>query len=497
MIRISFEQLEKREMLSSISFAENVNQILVTTEGLQDTFTPVIEAKRSINENIEIVTVEEIEEKYNGIEVGDTPDKIREFVRHASTQGIDYVTIAGDYELIPARKIYNATGNYTTNVLSDAYYANVDGVYNGDGDNKWGESTDGENGGDVDLQADVFLGRIPVSTPEEARQYIKNWVSYITTPHDNAKRIGFVGDKLDSTTYGKTYLEPIRDSLSEDWSTDTFYKEDDNWSKSDIIEYISNESPHIINGMQHSDWCDDVGKMREADVNAIDTDSPYIIYSNGCNAGKFSADDSMAENYLTSDAVVAILNTSYGFYYPGNYPGGYNYHHNINFMNELLNEKVEQIGDAFYQAKENLAYRVGSTGSNRWGYFSISYFGDPALHLNKGVADMPKIEGDINGDGKVDLDDASLIIANWGKESDTADINGDGIVDMEDASIVIADWDVTNESYVSEEESVLAVTPVRTIFTQAQEDKDNKKDNEEETLIKPMDIQIVDYLAVS
>ena len=49
-------------------------------------------------------------------------------------------------------------------------------------------------------------------------------------------------------------------------------------------------------------------------------------------------------------------------------------------------------------------------------------------------------KGDINGEGNVDAQDASLILQYVAKKTDTiqnADINGDGVVDAQDASLIL------------------------------------------------------------
>ncbi|HUB93943.1 MAG TPA: polysaccharide deacetylase family protein [Verrucomicrobiae bacterium] len=53
------------------------------------------------------------------------------------------------------------------------------------------------------------------------------------------------------------------------------------------------------------------------------------------------------------------------------------------------------------------------------------------------------IPGDINGDGKVDALDLSVLLSNWGKTGATAaqgDLNGDGTVDALDLSILLTNW---------------------------------------------------------
>jgi hypothetical protein len=46
---------------------------------------------------------------------------------------------------------------------------------------------------------------------------------------------------------------------------------------------------------------------------------------------------------------------------------------------------------------------------------------------------------DINGDGKIDFSDVSILIANWGNpKNQAADLNHDGVVDLKDLSILLS-----------------------------------------------------------
>ena len=49
--------------------------------------------------------------------------------------------------------------------------------------------------------------------------------------------------------------------------------------------------------------------------------------------------------------------------------------------------------------------------------------------------------GDVNGDGEIEVNDLLILIASWGSDgSNGTDLNGDGIVDVNDALILIANW---------------------------------------------------------
>ena len=61
----------------------------------------------------------------------------------------------------------------------------------------------------------------------------------------------------------------------------------------------------------------------------------------------------------------------------------------------------------------------------------------------------PTISGDANLDGKVDINDLTIVLANYGKTSGvswaTGDFNGDAKVDINDLTIVLANYGQTQD----------------------------------------------------
>ncbi len=57
------------------------------------------------------------------------------------------------------------------------------------------------------------------------------------------------------------------------------------------------------------------------------------------------------------------------------------------------------------------------------------------------VSSPPTKPGDINGDGVVNIFDASILASRWGTADPDADLNGNGVVDIFDASIMATNWD--------------------------------------------------------
>ena len=114
----------------------------------------------------------------------DTPERIRMFIEDAYTSwGTTYVLLGGDTDVIPVR--FAKTTYYDGEELpSDLYYSDLDGDWNDDGDDIFGEAFKGETdpGDSVDLYPDVFVGRAPVGSIVELETFIEKGQAYENSP---------------------------------------------------------------------------------------------------------------------------------------------------------------------------------------------------------------------------------------------------------------------------------------------------------------------------
>ncbi|MBU2552801.1 MAG: T9SS type A sorting domain-containing protein, partial [Proteobacteria bacterium] len=173
----------------SLLLQENYKYVVITNQYLKDasaiyTFRNLIEHKIAKGITATITTTEWIYGNFTG---EDTQEKIRNFIRFAHENwATDYVLLGGDTNIVPYRGLYGSAtyeeeGKVkvaTAAIPADLYYACLDGSFNSDGDDKWGESNDGENGGEVDLKAEVYVGRAPVDTPDEMSNFVKKTLVY-------------------------------------------------------------------------------------------------------------------------------------------------------------------------------------------------------------------------------------------------------------------------------------------------------------------------------
>ena len=131
--------------------------LIITTPALAASFQPLKDYHDSTGIATEIHTTSD---------VGSTdPDDIRDYIYNQYIiEGIRYVIIGADDDLIPAKDLYVQTDYGSSpeieySMPGDIYFGCLNGTYNYDGDSYWGEPNDGDGGGDVGLVAEVYVGR--------------------------------------------------------------------------------------------------------------------------------------------------------------------------------------------------------------------------------------------------------------------------------------------------------------------------------------------------
>jgi hypothetical protein len=56
------------------------------------------------------------------------------------------------------------------------------------------------------------------------------------------------------------------------------------------------------------------------------------------------------------------------------------------------------------------------------------------------------LDGDANGDGKVDIDDLTIVLTHYQQVTSTGDLNDDGRVDIDDLTIVLSNYQTSLNS---------------------------------------------------
>jgi hypothetical protein len=424
--------------------------VIITSEALAATpgpynFQALRDEKISRGITATIITTEWIYANYPGTRPDggeDNQTKIRNFITDAyNTWGTRYVLLGGDGDgadvggesgddIIPHRGFAAGGEN---DIAADMYYACLDGTFDHNANGIYGEPNDGPGGGEVDLLAEVYVGRAPVDSEAEVQNFVRKTLAYQNMPmtDENLRKVWMVGEYLGFggvANWGGNYKDEIKDGSSahgyttvgfEDspyapgFDVSTLYDRDYPghwWPASEIIGII-NDNAHLINHLGHAN-VDYVMKMVNSDVDGLSNDELYFIgYSQGCYSGSFDnrtpggdyTDYDCISEHLTTEphgAVAFIANSRYGW---GVWEStdGPSQHYDREFWDAVLGEDIFNIGIANQDSKEDNAGRVGDE-IERWCYYEINLFGDPelAVKLYEGVVyDSHEIDDSSGGNG--------------------------------------------------------------------------------------------------
>lgn len=371
------------------------DMLILTTPSLASAFQPLADHHTANGLATEIHTTSD---------VGSTnADDIRDYIRDAYlNDGIQFVIIGGDDDVIPAKDLYveaYSGGDIEYSMPGDIYYACLDGTYNNDGDSYWGEPTDGPGGGDVDLVAEVYVGRCAAGNTTEVNRFVTKTLWYLSGNHPMPEKVQLVGEHLGfggPAEYAGDTLEELIDGCSNhgyttvgipsaDYVVDELFERDQSWSKSDLAARI-NAGVHLLNHLGHGSP-DYAMMFYNSDVLSDLTNTALcMVYSQTCLAGHFDGTDCWAETaHIKTDhgAFAVIMNARYGW---GTYNStdGPSQRFNREFWDAMFNsaENLPELGMANQDSKEDNLYRINDD-CMRWITYELTLFGDPTIIVNE------------------------------------------------------------------------------------------------------------------
>ena len=350
--------------------------LIITNSTLQATFQTLATHKAAQGYQTRIELISDIYAGYAGT---DNAEKLRNFIRWAyENHGTEYVVLGGDSEVIPHRGCYGAVGTTTDNgIPTDFYFAELStGNWNADGDSLYGEMSD-----NVDLFAEVALGRISASTATEATNQINKIIAYENSNPPYTALL--LGEELDAQTQGGDSKDVVELDMG-GIATSKLYDQNGTWSASTLINsYFNTNNTHIVNHLGHANDTYDM-KMYNSDVDSLTNTVPFFVYSQGCYPGNFSANDvCFAEKMTVSTtkaAFAVIMNSRYGWYAAGSTNGVSNIF-DWEFMETVFEQFDRHLGSALNDSKHKLANYAGD-GAYRWVYYELTLFGCPETELH-------------------------------------------------------------------------------------------------------------------
>ena len=250
-----YKQLQKNS-----SEIPETDLLIITKESYADQFLAYQDFLLERGFSSEIVTIETISSVGNGV---DLQEKMRNFVIEKYNEtGIHSLLLGGDVDIVPARGFYcyvESGGGYTSNnIPADLYYAALDGNWNDDNDDRWGEP------GEDDLLPEIGVARMPFGNTSELNNMLNKLLLYQQQPVlGELEKPMFVGENLynNPDTWGRDYLELLVGETAENGYTtigipesyvvERMYEYDSPWSGSDLINSI-NQGKQFIHHVGHA-----------------------------------------------------------------------------------------------------------------------------------------------------------------------------------------------------------------------------------------------------
>ena len=376
---------------------EQYDLMIITTSELKNGFQSLKDYHDNRGISTIIVTLDEIGSDCSS-------EDIRSYVRDAYNEmGVDYLLLGGDADVVPTRGLWvrgiDEGEEIYGGIPSDLYYGCLDGPFNYNNNDKWGEPTDGAGGKDVDLLAEVYVGRACVDDLTEVNNFVSKTIKYLESGfEDYIENYLLVGEFLGNygkSSYGGNYMDQLVESCDldgyytkgispRDFEIKKLYDRDCGtvqWANSDVIEHIMN-GVHIINHDGHSHYRYNM-RLFNSDVERIHNTEVYFIYSQGCMAGGFDDPlgyDCIAEYHTVKTpyaAFAAIMNARYGIFYADSTDGDSQRYHR-EFWDAVFGEGKHVISQANQDSKEDNLYLISRT-MMRWCYFELNLFGDPTI----------------------------------------------------------------------------------------------------------------------
>jgi uncharacterized repeat protein (TIGR01451 family) len=360
--------------------------VIITSGSFESHFQALVDWKLKKGLSAIIVTTSYIYTNYAG---NDNQEKIRNFIIDAyQSWGTMWILLGGDTDIVPSRKAFAFDceyGEYEYNYIPcDLYYSDLDGDWNANGNTVYGEVED-----DIDMYADVFVGRAPVKSYSEADVFVNKILTYEKNGlNGNELNMLFLAEVLWYNPY--TNSGEAKDYIDEMYVPDRFdpitklYMHNGNENYESVIDAL-NEGQNIINHDGHagvSVMLVGEGLLNLDSMDELNNGPNYsILFSIGCWPAAFDY-DCIAEHFVTNPnggGVAFVGNSRYGWGSPGNPLYGYSDRFDQQFFKSLFVDDIYHIGSTLSAAKSFYVPYAAQGNVYRWCEYQVNLLGDPEM----------------------------------------------------------------------------------------------------------------------
>jgi hypothetical protein len=437
-----------------------VDYVIITGDAMAAEYQRLADWKTLQGVPTVVRTTQWIQANYrNGV---DLPETIRYFIRDAYEKwGVAWVLLGGDTDVIPARYAMSRYLGDVTLVPTDLYFGCLDGSWNASHDQYWADAI----ADDADLYAEVYVGRLPSSTVDDASILIDKIISYETPierdftdktlllaevlfPPDwqEGDPIVVDGADLSDSMYVKSFENrPLLTTRA--YETHMLHPGSIQLTKQTAIDSMNagtNIVNHIGHGSRFNISCGDVSLVNfEADA-LVNQDRFFVLFMADCHVSAFDY-DCLSERFMMNPAggAVATIGASHL-----EFPTIDAYYMN-DYYDLLIDQNVVRIGEAFARSRLNQTpWALMGETVDRWTHFVYTLLSDPELPVWTGSVDTVTVAHSTNvGLG---TNNVSINVTAAGQPADSAIVclskgNDDYQTHLTDAFGVVT-FDFTAES---------------------------------------------------
>lgn len=372
--------------------------LVITKEQFIPEFDEYLNFYDSIGLRSRIVSLESIYNEMTGV---DQQEKIRNYIiREYQDNGIMMVLLGGDVQHFPYRGFYCVVQSSSvyedSGIPADLYFAALDGTWNDNNNDKWGEI------GEEDLLPEIGIARMPFNTTEELHNMINKTIKYQRSPVLGELRNVIMGAEWlydNPQTYGSGYLELLIGEhddngyttigMPEDLNFTRLYEEEGNWSGNNLIEAINQGSQYVhhvghANETYVAGWdYNQISSSIFSNVNGVDHNYTFF-HSHGCMCASFDVTSILEAMVTIPNFCVSVIgNSRYGWFNEGQTEGP-SAHLHREMTDAYFNDRIPYIGNAMTDGKCQTAPWVNAPGqweegALRWNFYDLNILGDVAV----------------------------------------------------------------------------------------------------------------------
>lgn len=373
--------------------------LIITDQNYVNAYQSYCDYYNSIGLRNRIATTADIYASTSGT---DNQDKIRNYIiQEYQTNGIMMVVLGGDVDLVPYRGLYcyvtsGGGDQESNNIPADLYYCGLDGNWNDDGDDRFGEP------GEDDLLPEIGMSRMSFNNNTDLANMINKTLSYQQSPVlGEFHKVILAGEHLydNPVSNGSDYLELLIGTHNDNGYTTTcypttydftkLYEENGNWSGTLLKQAINAGTSYVHHdGHANSSYVAGWYGISNEDFSGANgtTHNFTFFHSQGCDCGAFDESCILEKMVKIQNFAVAVIgNSRYGWFNEGQTEGP-GCHLEREMTDAQWNDRIGLLGNAISEGKTMTAPWVTAPGqweegALRWNFYDMNVLGDGAVNV--------------------------------------------------------------------------------------------------------------------